>query len=149
MPPKLNISLFFPMKLVSACLLGVNCKYDGGSNRNEKIISLLRDEILIPVCPEQLGGLPTPRVPSEIKGDRVYSVEGKDLTENFIKGAKETLRIAKLYGVKEAIFKDGSPSCGVNYVYDGTFKGKKIKGKGITVRLLEKEGIKVISEKDI
>ncbi|RLD12738.1 MAG: DUF523 domain-containing protein [Caldiserica bacterium] len=137
------------MKLVSACLLGVNCKYDGGNNRNEKIISLLRDEILIPVCPEQLGGLPTPRVPSEIKGDRVYSVEGKDLTENFIKGAKETLRIAKLYGVKEAIFKDGSPSCGVNYVYDGTFKGKKIKGKGITARLLEKEGIKVISEKDI
>jgi len=137
------------VKLVSACLLGVNCKYDGGNNRNEKIISLLRDEILIPVCPEQLGGLPTPRVPSEIKGDRVYSVEGKDLTENFIKGAKETLRIAKLYGVKEAIFKDGSPSCGVNYVYDGTFKGKKIKGKGITARLLEKEGIKVISEKDI
>ena len=137
------------MKLVSACLLGVNCKYDGGNNRNEKVISLLKDEILIPVCPEQLGGLPTPRVPSEIKGDRVYSIEGKDLTENFIKGAKETLRIAKLYGVKEAIFKDGSPSCGVNYVYDGTFKGKKIKGKGITVRLLEKEGIKVISEKDI
>jgi len=137
------------MKLVSACLLGVNCKYDGGNNRNKKVISLLKDEILIPVCPEQLGGLPTPRVPSEIKGDRVYSIEGKDLTENFIKGAKETLRIAKLYGVKEAIFKDGSPSCGVNYIYDGTFKGKKIKGKGITVRLLEKEGIKVISEKDI
>ena len=137
------------MKLVSACLLGVNCKYDGGNNRNEKVISLLKDEILIPVCPEQLGGLPTPRVPSEIKGDRVYSIEGKDLTENFIKGAKETLRIAKLYGVKEAIFKDGSPSCGVNYIYDGTFKGVRIKGKGITTRLLEREGIKVISEKDI
>ena len=137
------------MKLVSACLLGVNCKYDGSNNRNEKVISLLKDEILIPVCPEQLGGLSTPRVPSEIKGDRVYSIEGKDLTENFIKGAKETLRIAKLYGVKEAIFKDGSPSCGVNYIYDGTFKGVRIKGKGITTRLLEREGIKVISEKDI
>ena len=144
-----HIKSFYPMKIVSACLLGINCKYDGGNNRNEKIISLLKDEILIPVCPEQLGGLSTPRSPSEIRGDRVYSVEGEDLTENFKRGAEEVLKIAKLYRIKEAIFKDGSPSCGVNYIYDGTFKGVRIKGKGITTRLLEREGVRVISEKDI
>lgn len=137
------------MKIISACLLGINCKYDGGNNRNEKIISLLKNEILIPVCPEQLGGLPTPRTPCEIRNGKVYSIDGRDLTENFIKGAMEILKIVELFNIKEAIFKDGSPSCGVNYIYDGSFEGIKVKGKGITTMLMEEEGIKVISEKDI
>jgi uncharacterized protein YbbK (DUF523 family) len=137
------------MKLCSACLLGIKCRYDGKSARNRKVILLLKAETLIPVCPEQLGGLPTPREPAEIRGERVFTRSGKDVTENFERGAKEVLKIAKLYGIKEAIMKHGSPSCGSGRIYDGTFSGKTIKGDGITTAVLKENGIKVITEEDL
>ena len=142
------------MILVSACLLGINCKYDGDNNKNENVKKYLEGKQFIIVCPEQLGGLTTPRVPSEIiKGSytdvyKVISKDGTDVTENFIKGAKESLKIAKMYNCKEAILKEGSPSCGSCKVYDGTFSGTKINGMGITAALLKKEGLKILSEKD-
>jgi uncharacterized protein YbbK (DUF523 family) len=137
------------MKLCSACLLGIKCRYDGKSARNRKVIMLLKAETLIPVCPEQLGGLPTPREPAEIRGERVFTRSGKDVTENFERGAGEVLKIAKLYGIKEAIMKQGSPSCGSGRIYDGTFSGKTIKGDGITAAVLKENGIKVITEEDL
>jgi len=137
------------MKLCSACLLGVKCRYNGESALNRKVVALLRSEVLIPVCPEQLGGLPTPREPAEIVGNKVFTVSGKDVTKNFIRGARETLRIAKLFNISEAIFKQGSPSCGFGRVYDGTFSGKTRKGEGITAALLKKHGIKIVTEEDL
>jgi uncharacterized protein YbbK (DUF523 family) len=137
------------MKLCSACLLGIKCRYDGKSARNRKVIMLLKAETLIPVCPEQLGGLPTPREPAEIRGERVFTRSGKDVTENFERGAGEVLKIAKLYGIKEAIMKQGSPSCGSGRIYDGTFSGKTIRGDGITAAVLKENGIKVITEEDL
>lgn len=137
------------MKLCSACLLGVKCRYNGRDSRNKRVVELLKTEPLIPVCPEQLGGLPTPREPAEIVGRKVLTKSGKDVTENFIRGAKETLKIAKLLGVKEAILKQGSPSCGCGRIYDGTFSGKTVKGNGITAAMLIKHGIKVITEEDL
>jgi len=130
-------------------LLGVNCRYDGKSAANKKVIALLKKEILIPVCPEQLGGLPTPREPVELKGNRALTKSGKDLTENFIRGAKEVLMLAKLFNIKEAILKQGSPSCGCGRIYDGTFSGRTVKGYGITAALLIENGIKVISEENL
>jgi len=137
------------MKLCSACLLGVKCRYNGKSALNKKVVSLLRSEVLIPVCPEQLGGLPTPREPAEIVGNRVFTISGRDVTENFIRGAKETLRIAKLFNISEAIMKQGSPSCGFGRIYDGTFSGKTRKGEGVTATLLKKHGIKIVTEEDL
>jgi len=137
------------MKLCSACLLGIRCRYDGKSKPDKKIIGLSEKEALIPVCPEQLGGLPTPRENSEINGKKVITASGKDVTKNFKRGAEETLKIAKLFNVKQAIFKQKSPSCGCGKIYDGTFSRKIIKGDGITTALLKKNGIKVIPEEDI
>ncbi|MDD5043271.1 MAG: DUF523 domain-containing protein [Patescibacteria group bacterium] len=137
------------MKICSACLLGIKCRYDGRGKRNKKVINLFKKEILIPVCPEQLGGLTTPREPAEQKGKKVFTKSGKNISENFTKGAKEVLRIAKLYGVKEAILKQKSPSCGCGKIYDGTFSGKTIKGDGVTAALLKKSGVKVIAEEDL
>lgn len=137
------------MKLCSACLLGIRCRYDGKSKPDKRIIGLSKKEALIPVCPEQLGGLSTPRESSEIKGKRVITVSGKDQTENMKKGAEETLKIAKLFNIKQAILKQKSPSCGCGKIYDGTFSGKIIKGDGVTTALLKKNKIKVISEEDI
>ena len=147
------------MILVSACLLGINCKYNGDNNKNEKIEEYLKDKKFILVCPEQLGGMSTPRHPSEIIYLDEYDViEGKtsvinnkksDVTKQFKKVALETLKIANIYGCKKAILKDGSPSCGSSFIYDGTFTGKKVNGSGVTTTLLRKNSIKVISEKDI
>lgn len=147
------------MYLISACLCGVNCKYNGLNNLNDKCLELLRKGEALLVCPEQLGGLNTPRIPSEILGNakdiielnkgKVINKEGKDVTNEFLKGAKEALKIAKEANIKKAILKESSPSCGSNFVYDGSFTGNKIKGKGITAYLLEKEGIEIISEKDL
>ena len=137
------------MKLCSACLLGIRCRYDGKSKPDKKIIGLSEKEALIPVCPEQLGGLPTPRENSEIKGKKVITASGKDVTKNFKRGAEKTLKIAKLFNIKQAIFKQKSPSCGCGKIYDGTFSRKIIKGDGITTALLKKNGIKVIPEEDI
>lgn len=147
------------MILVSACLLGINCKYDGDNNKHERVVEYLKDKQFILVCPEQLGGLSTPRVPCEIVDEvcnedsiNSYVVKNKngvDVSENFLKGAYETLKIARLYGCNEAILKEGSPSCGSNKIYDGTFKGNKIDGTGVTASILRKEGIKIISEKQL
>ncbi|MEM1563511.1 MAG: DUF523 domain-containing protein [Candidatus Bathyarchaeia archaeon] len=137
------------MKLCSACLLGIRCRYDGKDALNKKVIMLLKTETLIPVCPEQLGGLPTPREPAEIRGGRVITRSGKDVTENFKRGAEETLKIAKLFGIKEAVLKQGSPSCGCGRIYDGTFSGKVIEGDGVTTTLLKKHGIMVVTEENL
>jgi uncharacterized protein YbbK (DUF523 family) len=113
------------------------------------VLRLSKKEILIPVCPEQLGGLPTPREPSEKRGRRVFSKKGRDVTNNFKSGAEAVLRIAKLLGINKVILKQGSTSCGCGKIYDGTFSGKIIKGDGITTALLKKNAIRVISEQDI
>lgn len=131
--------------LVSACLCGVNCKYNGKNNLNEKCLELFKEGRAILVCPEQLGGLKTPRDPSEIKGNKVISIENQDVTIQFQRGAEETLKIAKMAGIRKAILKEGSPSCGSHFIYDGSFKGIKIEGEGITAALLRKNNIEVIS----
>lgn len=137
--------------LVSACLLGVNCRYNGVPVEDRAVTELLKREdiTLILVCPEQLGGLPTPRKPSERKGDLVVSSEGEDRTEAFTKGAEEALRIAKLYGCEAAVLKERSPSCGNKEVYDGSFTGTLVPGEGVTAELLRRNGVKVFGESEI
>ena len=135
--------------LVSACLLGINCKYDGGNNKNDKVLNYLKDKEVIPICPEIYGGLSTPRNPAEIIENNVFTKEKKDVTKNYLKGAEETLYIAKLLNVKKALLKANSPSCGSGTIYDGTFKHQKIEGDGITTRLLKENGIEVITEDEI
>ena len=133
--------------LVSACLLGVNCKYNGGNNFDEDILEYLKDKEIIPVCPEIFGGLTTPRPPSEIINDKVLNNEGVDVTANYNKGALETLKLARRLNVKKAILKAKSPSCGEGKIYDGTFSNTLISGDGITTRLLKENGIEVINIK--
>ena len=137
------------MIIVSACLVGINCRYDGGNNANQKVIELVNKGFAIPVCPEQLGGLPTPRIPAEIIRNKVINKNDEDITDYFKKGARETLQISKLANCREAILKQNSPSCGYGKIYDGTHTGKIIAGKGITAKLLEDNGIKVIAEEDL
>lgn len=132
--------------LVSACLLGINCKYNGKNNRNEKVLKLTEKHTLIPVCPEQLGGLTTPREPSERCGDKVVSKSGGDVTENYRKGAEEALHLAEIFGCKKAILKEKSPSCGFDMIYDGTFSGTLVGGNGVTAQLLCENGIEVVGE---
>ncbi len=135
--------------LVSACLLGIACRYDGKSKPNEDIIKLTDKYNLIPFCPEITGGLPTPRHPSEIVGDKVLNNIGEDVTKQYKKGAEEALRVAKLYNCKYAILKEKSPSCGSGKIHNGKFDGRYIAGDGITTRLLKENGIVVIGESEI
>ena len=135
--------------LISACLVGDKVKYDGHSNYNEKVKLLLEKYELVPFCPEVEGGLPTPRHPSERVKDRVKMDNGKDVTKNFDKGAELALNICLYLGIKIAILKEGSPSCGSHKIYDGTFSHKLKGGQGVTAELLERKGIKVISEEEI
>lgn len=137
--------------LVSLCLLGANCRYNGIPQTDSAVTALLsREDItLIPVCPEQLGGLPTPRTPSEQQGDRVVDEQGIDRTEAFLNGAGEALRLAKLYGCEAAILKERSPSCGNGFVYDGTFSHTQIPGDGVCAGLLKENGIQVFGESEI
>ncbi|MBU1204986.1 MAG: DUF523 domain-containing protein [Nanoarchaeota archaeon] len=152
------------MRIVSACLLGIKCRYDAKSNPDKKVIKLLNKEVLIPVCPEQLGGLKTPRKGNGIlDGDGRSVVSGnaqvidrgrKDVTKNFIRGAKETLKIVKLYNIKEAILKQGSPSCGCGLAFqwkkiNGKWSNRRHKGNGVTTTLLKREGIKILTEEEI
>ncbi len=132
--------------LVSSCLLGVNCKYNGGNNLNKELVEFLKKYNVISACPEVLGGLPTPRIPSEICGGKVINEEGSDVTDNFKLGAKKTLEIAKENDCTHAIFKKNSPSCGFNGVYDGTFTSRIIKKNGITSDLLYQNGIVILNE---
>ena len=138
-----------PKLLVSACLLGENCKYSGGNNYNPAIEALREYYDLVAVCPEQLGGLPPPRTPSERVGGKVLTRDGRDVTEAFFAGAAETLAIAQSAGVSLALFQPRSPSCGCGQIYDGTFSGKLIPGKGVTTELLEQNGIKIYTDTQI
>ena len=143
------------MKLVSMCLCGVNCKYSGGNNYDESVLEIINEGDAIPVCPEVMGGLGTPRVPHEIVGGdgfdvlegraKVLSKDGEDNTDAFIAGAKKVLEIAKKLDVKEVILKSKSPSCGNGKIYDGSFSGVLIDGVGVTTALLIKNGIVVRS----
>lgn len=130
--------------LISACLLGENCKYNGGNNYTPEVEALRERYELVPVCPEQLGGLPTPRTPAERVGDRVVNREGADVTDAFRQGAEKTLEIARASGITKAVFQVRSPSCGSGTVYDGTFSGTLTAGQGVTAELLEKNGIAVL-----
>lgn len=146
------------MIMVSACLCGVNCKYNGGNNNIKEIEKLLKNKKVIFVCPEQLGGLQTPRSPSEIVGGtgidvlnkcaKVLNKEKVDLTRNFLKGAEEVLNLAKKVKPELIILKANSPSCGKGSIYDGSFSKKKIPGNGVTSELLIKNGFNVIDENE-
>ncbi len=131
--------------LISACLIGLNCKYDGGNNENSKLVELMKEKDLVPICPEQLGSLKTPRASAERKQEKVITKEGVDVTKEYQKGAEEVLKLAKKLNIKKAILKSRSPSCGIDEIYDGTFSHNLVKGDGVTAELLKKNGIEVIS----
>lgn len=131
--------------LISACLIGLNCKYDGGNNENSKLVELMKEKDLVPICPEQLGGLKTPRESAERKQEKVITKEGVDVTKEYQKGAEEVLKLAKKLNIKKAILKSRSPSCGIEEIYDGTFSHTLIKKDGVTAELLKKNEIEVIS----
>ncbi len=140
------------MILVSACLAGIACRYNGSGAVDELVLALVREGKALPLCPEILGGLPVPRTPCEIVrrgGDSLAIAEenGTDRTGAFLEGARKTAEICRIAGIGEAILKSGSPSCGSDWVYDGTFSGKHVPGRGVTSDLLLKEGIRVYSEK--
>ncbi len=147
------------MILVSACLLGHKVKYSGGSNPHELLMKYNERGQFMAVCPECLGKLPIPRPPVEIQqadGEavlagraRVRSAAGKDVTSCFLQGAREVLQTAAAYGVRIAILKENSPSCGVHAVYDGSFSRKKLAGQGVCAALLARQGIRLYSEKDM
>jgi len=137
--------------LISACLLGVNCKYNGGANpvSEARLAALKEKYTLVPVCPESYGGLATPRPPSERVGERVLARDGTDVTAQYEKGAQAALRLAELFGCKKAILKERSPSCGHGMIYDGTFSGALTPGDGVTAALLAAHGVAVYGEGDI
>lgn len=135
--------------LVSACLLGAACKYSGGDNFCPKVAALVKDYHLVPVCPEQLGGLPTPRTPAERQGNRVITKDGQDVTAAYHRGAQEAWKLAKLFGCDTAILKARSPSCGAQGIYDGTFTGTVIPASGVTAELLRDAGIRVLTEDEL
>ena len=137
--------------LISACLLGENCKYNGGNNAlPREILDELRQRYrLVPVCPEVLGGLPIPRSPSERRGASVFSCDGRDVTEAYRRGADISLRLARQEGCRLALLKERSPSCGPDGIYDGTFSHRVIPGPGVTAELLTARGISVFGESQI
>jgi uncharacterized protein YbbK (DUF523 family) len=134
--------------LVSACLVGDKVRYDGTANPVSFIEKLQKFYEIVPFCPEVEGGLTTPRSPAEIRHNQVITAEGKDVTANYEAGAQKALNICKFFGIRIAILKDGSPACGPRQIHDGSFKGNKIPGLGITARLLIENGIKVYAETD-
>ena len=134
--------------LISACLLGLPCRYDGKCGKTD--LSYLKEKYnLIPVCPEIYGGLPTPRIPSERVGDRVVMKDGRDVTENFERGMEHTLMLAKALGARLALLKAKSPSCGKGKIYDGSFSGTLTDGDGYTTEHLKRAGIEVYTEEEI
>lgn len=135
--------------LVSSCLLGKNCKYNGGNNLNQGVLEFIEGHEVIGVCPEQLGGLSTPRLPAEIVEGVVTNKEGISVDAEFRKGAQAALATALENKVDLAILQSRSPSCGVKEIYDGSFSGKKIKGQGVFAKLLSAHGIKVLDAEDI
>ena len=135
--------------LISACLLGIPCRYDGKAKPQPWAEALAGRHDLVPVCPEQLGGLPTPRAPSERRGDRVVMNTGADVTEQYRRGAEAALRLCRLTGCEAAILKERSPSCGCGEIYDGSFSGTLTAGDGVTAELLRKNGIPVYGESHV
>ena len=135
--------------MVSACLLGENCKYDGGNNRNERLLEMLAGHEVIPVCPEVAGGLPVPRIPVEIVNGKAVNRSGEDVDTAFRKGAEKTLETAEREKPDLIILQSRSPSCGVKEIYDGTFTGKKIPGHGIFAGMAVSAGYKVIDVEDL
>lgn len=136
------------MIIVSKCLAGTKCRYDGSGKPCQKVIDLVKQGKAIPVCPEQLGGLPTPRTPVEIVGDKVLTKDGEDKTAEFIKGAEEAMKITEMANCTEAILKTKSPSCGCGKIYDGTFTGSIRDEDGIFTKMLKEKGIKCTTEED-
>ena len=135
--------------LISACLLGIGCRYDGGRVRKIDSAALLDKYELIPVCPEIYGGLPTPRIPSERIGDKVMMKDGTDVTENYNRGMEHTVMIAEALGARKALLKAKSPSCGKGYIYDGSFSGTLVSGNGVTAERLIELGFEVYTEDEI
>lgn len=135
--------------LVSGCLLGENCKYNGSNNYSEKVAEYIKGHQVVSVCPECLGGLPTPRVPSEIVNGVVINREGQNVDAEFRKGAEAALDIAKEEQIDEAILQSRSPSCGIKQIYDGSFSGKRIDGQGVFAELMQKNGFKLIDVEDL
>jgi len=133
---------------VSACLVGKNTKYDGTNNKNERILEYLKDKQVVLFCPEVAGGLPTPRTPSENIKNKVFDKNGKDVTENFINGAKKELEKLKKAHVTTIIVKERSPSCGYRKIYDGTFTSNTIDGSGVFTKLAIENGFKILTEED-
>ena len=135
--------------MISACLAGENCKYDGGNNRNEKVLALFAGNDVITFCPEVMGGLPTPRIPSEIRDGIVVSRAGVRVDKEFRRGAEKTLKIAEREQPDLIILQSRSPSCGVKQRYDGTFSGTLINGSGVAAELLIQHGFHVIDVEDL
>ncbi len=135
--------------LVSSCLLGINCKYNGQNNNIDNIKELLKDYEIIEFCPEVSGGLSIPRVPCEICGDKVINKLNVDCTNEFNLGAQKCLDLCIKHNIKKAVLKEKSPSCGVNYIYDGSFTGTLKQGCGVTTNLLKSNGIEVINEEEL
>ena len=135
--------------LVSACLLGCPCRYDGKSKPNAAVLSLMAEHTLIPICPEQMGGLATPRLPAECKEGGVFTQAGTNVTDQYRRGAEEALRLATLYGCTCAILKERSPSCGSGQIYDGSFSRTLVDGDGVTASLLKQQGIAVYGESEV
>ncbi len=132
------------MMIVSACLAGFPCRYDGKAKPCARVMELVQAGEAIPVCPEQLGGLPTPRPPCEVRMGRAVDATGADWTENYHRGADAALAVARAYGTTQALLQNRSPSCGSGWIYDGTFSKKLVAGDGFTARLLAENGIQVI-----
>ena len=135
--------------LVSACLLGTACRYDGQSKVHPLAAALLKKHTAIPVCPEILGGLSTPRPPAERKGNGVVTESGADVTENYHRGAQEVLKLARLCGCAVAILKERSPACGAGEIYDGSFTHTLTEGYGVAAELLQENGIRVLGESEL
>ena len=135
--------------LVSACLLGVDCRYDGTSTVIEQLKTLKMQHNLIPICPEIFGGMQTPRAPAERINNKVVTITGEDVTSYYTKGAEQVLQLAKFYDCRYAILKEHSPSCGYEKIYDGTFSGKLIAGSGVLAELLAANGITIVGETKI
>ena len=134
------------MMIVSACLAGLPCRYDGKARPCPEVVALVRAGKAIPLCPEQLGGLPTPRPPCEIRDGRVMDREGTDRTDEYRRGAEAVLEASRTYGATQALLQKRSPSCGSGWIYDGTFSKTLVQGDGITARLLAENGIQVIGK---
>ena len=135
--------------IVSACLLGENCKYSGGNNRHERVLAFIEGHEVIPICPEVMGGLPTPRSPAEIVRGTVINREGVNVDTQYRLGAKMALEIAMREKIDLAILQSRSPSCGVHEIYDGTFSGTRIPGQGVTAKLLAENGFRVMDAGDL